>query len=323
MFAGIKHPTPVNREATVLNKSLSAAALLLFLSAVWTLSSTARAGDNADDKTVQRVGDQSAAAAPAELAATKPLKVLFLTGGGYHDYAKQAPFLKESLSHLANVDIDIVEGGRDSHATPDLLSDPKFGEGYDAIIYDLCYATDNKPPDAAKYEKVFEVTKAGKPAVLVHCAMHCFRPAEDWAKFAGMRTNHHEAFGPFAVRPADKENPITKGWPEDWKTAGDEQYVTEETYPDTVKLLISTGVGEKAKHPENVVAWQHTYGKGRVFGTTLGHDAKTTQDPHYLRLLANGLLWACDKLDDNGNPRPGYAATPQREHAGSGSGAKK
>ena len=238
---------------------------------------------------------------------TKPLKVMFIAGGGYHDYSKQAPFLKEKLSELANVEIGIVNGGKDSHAVPAIFSDPKFGEGYDAIIYDLCYATDSKPIDPKAYEKVLEVTKAGKPAVLVHCAMHCFRPAADWAQFAGMRTNHHERFGPFEARPADKNNPITKGWPDDWKTAGDEQYVTEEVYPDTVKLVISTGVGEKAKHPENVVAWEHTYGQGRVFGTTLGHDMKTTADPHYLQLLASGLLWACDKLDESGAPKPGYA----------------
>lgn len=244
--------------------------------------------------------------------AAKPLKILFLTGGGYHDYAKQAPFLKQKISELANVDIEIVNGGKDSHAVPEPFANAKFGEGYDAIIYDLCYAYDSKPIDPATYAKVLEVTKAGKPAVLIHCAMHCFRPAADWAQFAGMRTNHHEKFGPFAVRPADKDNPITKGWPEDWQTAGDEQYVTEETYPDTVKLLISTGVGEKDKHPENVVAWQHTYGQGRVFGTTLGHDMKTTADAKYLQLLANGLLWACDKLDPTGAPKPGYAgATPQ------------
>ena len=235
----------------------------------------------------------------------KPLKVLFITGGGYHDYAKQAPFLAEKLSEMANVTVEIKEGSKDGNVIPEILKDPNLGEGYDAIVYDLCYGADKHVPSST-YEKVFEVAKSGKPTVLIHCAMHCFRPAEDWAKFAGMRTNHHEPYGPFDVRPADEANPITKGWPQDWKTGGDEQYVTEETYPGTTKLLISTGVAEKNKHPENVVAWDHTYGKGRVFGTTLGHDMKTTADPHYLKLVANGLLWACDKLDDNGKPKPGY-----------------
>jgi type 1 glutamine amidotransferase len=217
------------------------------------------------------------------------------------------------LNELVNCEVEVVNGGKDSHAVPEIFSDPKFGDGYDAIIYDLCYATDGNA-DPKKYEKILEVTKAGKPAVLIHCAMHCFRPAKDWAEFAGMRTNHHEKFGPFEVRPADANNPIIKGWPADWKTAGDEQYVTEEVYPDTVKLLISTGVGEKDKHPENVVAWEHSYGQGRVFGSTLGHDMKTIEDPHYQQLLANGLLWATDKLKEDGTPKAGYAgAGPKKE----------
>jgi hypothetical protein len=44
-----------------------------------------------------------------------------------------------------------------------------------------------------------------------------------------------------------------------------------------------------------------------VFATTLGHDLKTAGMPEYHRLLANGLLWACGKLGDDGKPLEGYA----------------
>ena len=29
----------------------------------------------------------------------------------------------------------------------------------------------------------------------------------------------------------------------------------------------------------------------------------------YPQLLANGLLWVCDKLDDSGQPKSGYAGS--------------
>jgi hypothetical protein len=29
-------------------------------------------------------------------------------------------------------------------------------------------------------------------------------------------------------------------------------------------------------------------------------------DPRYLDLVTRGLLWACGKLDDQGQPLPGY-----------------
>jgi hypothetical protein len=31
----------------------------------------------------------------------------------------------------------------------------------------------------------------------------------------------------------------------------------------------------------------------------------------YLDLVARGLLWACDKLDENGQPKPGYGPVKQ------------
>jgi type 1 glutamine amidotransferase len=35
-----------------------------------------------------------------------------------------------------------------------------------------------------------------------------------------------------------------------------------------------------------------------VFATTLGHNNETVGDARYLDLVARGLLWAVDKLDD-------------------------
>lgn len=50
----------------------------------------------------------------------------------------------------------------------------------------------------------------------------------------------------------------------------------------------------------------NTYGKARVFGTTLGHSNQTMQREVYLDVVARGLLWACNKLDDDGKPKAGY-----------------
>ena len=50
----------------------------------------------------------------------------------------------------------------------------------------------------------------------------------------------------------------------------------------------------------------NTYGKARVFGTTLGHANETMQRDVYLDLVTRGLLWACGKLDEDGKPKAGY-----------------
>jgi type 1 glutamine amidotransferase len=97
-----------------------------------------------------------------------------------------------------------------------------------------------------------------------------------------------------------------KNFPDDWKTPGDELYQTIQMIEGAHPLL-------KAKSPrdgrEHIVCWTHDYGKARVFATTLGHDMKTAQSQDYLRLLAHGILWACDKLDKDGKPAAGFSAS--------------
>ena len=62
------------------------------------------------------------------------------------------------------------------------------------------------------------------------------------------------------------------------------------------------------KDVETVVVWSNEYGanKTRVFSTTIGHNNATVEDARYLDLVTRGVLWACGKLDDNGQPAAGY-----------------
>ena len=89
-----------------------------------------------------------------------------------------------------------------------------------------------------------------------------------------------------------------------WKTSGDELY-------QMISIDLQSHALLKAKSPqdgrEHVVGWTYQFGRGRVFATTLGHDMKTAGSPDYLQLLANGLLWSCNKLGDDGQAVSGYA----------------
>jgi uncharacterized protein len=231
------------------------------------------------------------------LHAAPSLKVLLVTSGGYHDYKTLGPYLTEHLSRLVNAQIELKSG-------LDLFADPKFAEAYDAVIYDVC----EDDTSAAILDNVMETVRGGKPAVMLHCSIHAFRKSpkiSQWETLCGMRSKVHDAFGPFTVTKLDQNSPITKSFPDGWATPGDELYQTISIDPQSHQLL-------KAKSPrdgrEHVVCWTFQYGKGHVFCTTLGHDLKTVAAPEYLRLVANGLLWSCDKLAPDGNPMPGYGA---------------
>src|SRR5258708_35374659 len=70
--------------------------------------------------------------------APAPIKALLFVGGGYHDYVKLAPHLTSKLSELANVAFVVKD-------TFESLHDPKFADGFDAIVYDWCF--DDAPDD--------------------------------------------------------------------------------------------------------------------------------------------------------------------------------
>ncbi len=235
----------------------------------------------------------------AALESKPPLKVLFVTGGGYHDYEKLAPHLASSLGGLVNATFEIK-------FTLLSLRAANFAEGYDAILYDMCF---DEVADEI-LENALQASRNGKPAVMIHCAVHAFRRSpkiREWETCCGMRSKVHDAFGPLSVVKLDLDNPITKLFPSDWKTPGDELYQTISIDPQAHPLL-------KVKSPqdgrEHIVCWTYQFGKGRVFGTTLGHDMKTAGSPDYIRLVGNGLLWACGKLEPDGSPTRGYS-TPQ------------
>jgi hypothetical protein len=247
----------------------------------------------------------------------KPIKALMLVGGCCHDYKKMPGVLTEKIGELANVKFDIkfLASAQEDAA---LLRDPHFADGYDVIVYDICFGEKWKDGD---YDGAIQVAQEGKPAVFVHCSMHTFRPPRDqkdpalkereaiadakWHALVGMDTRVHDKYTGFSTEKVENDNPILKSFPDDWKTAGDELYNTIKMMPTATPLL-------QAKSPTSgkvhTVAWINHFGKARIFSTTLGHDMKTGGDADYQRLLAYGLLWACDKLGDDGKPAAGYGA---------------
>lgn len=220
------------------------------------------------------------------------LKALLVTGGGYHDYKSLVPLLTDKISEFANVEWKVQWG-------PEALADPNFGKSVDVVVYDMCFDETIHP----SIDNVLKLTREGKPTVVIHCAVHSFKESDEWRSLVGEVSRVHDKYEAFAGQKVDPNHPVMKSFPDNWQTSGDELYQTIQMGPDSHSLLkvISPATGA-----EHIVCWTNQYGKGRVFGTTLGHDMKTAQQAEYQRLLAYGLLWACGKLDEQGKPLPGY-----------------
>ena len=235
--------------------------------------------------------------------AVKPIQALLITGGCCHDYARQMDILTQGISARANVQWTIFFENGDTKTKMNIYGSPVFAEGIDVIVHNECNADVD---DLPFIEKALAPHRNGLPAVVIHCTLHTFRSlkTDQWREFIGMSSNHHGPQQPIAVKILQPRNPIMIGLPADWTTWPEELYSIDKVWPNAQPLAEAYAQDEKKIDP---VIWTNLYnGKTRVFGTSLAHNDYTMENPVYLSLVTRGLLWACDKLGDNGQPKPGY-----------------
>ena len=238
-------------------------------------------------------------------SAAEPLRALLITGGCCHDYEAQKKILTEGISARANVTWTIVhEGDADSKTTKfSIYEKPDWAKGFDVVVHNECSGM------VTNVDWVEHIAKAhfdGVPAVVIHCSIHSYRNSttDEWRKLLGVSSYRHQARRLFTVISLKPEHPVMKGFPATWKYDPDELYEIKKVWPDCIPLAQSlTPKNESDTHP---CIWVNTYGKARVFGTTLGHGNETMQRDVYLDLVARGLLWACDKLEEDGKPKAGF-----------------
>ena len=154
--------------------------------------------------------------------------------------------------------------------------------------------------------RVLAPHKNGTPGIVVHCAMHTFRDlkSDEWREFLGVSTFRHGIQHPLDVKVVQPEHPIMKGFPSGWITAKEELYRIEKVWPGTT--VLAEAKAEDGDKKVSAVMWAHDYGKAKVFGTTIAHNNKTMADGVYLDLFTRGVLWATDKIEADGKPKPGY-----------------
>jgi hypothetical protein len=256
-------------------------------------------------------------------AAEKPLRVLLITGGCCHDYAKQKDILKKGLEERLNVVVDQVHTSDNStHPPLAILSHPGYADGYDLVIHDECGAGISDP---AVVEGVLKPHRDGLPGVNLHCAMHSYRigdpsaevipgtPHGLWFEYLGLQSSGHGPQEPISITFTDKDSPIAKGL-SDWTTIPEEHYNNVHVFDTAQAIAHGTQIIHQrsgtTKTNDSVVVWKNEYGpkKTRVFSTTIGHNNVTVADPRYLDLVSRGVLWATGHLNADGTPAAGYRA---------------
>lgn len=229
----------------------------------------------------------------------KKVNALLVTGGCCHDYNNQQWIVTKGISARTPVEWEILFEN-DMGKMREKLSKEGWADPYDIVVYNHCHAHE---VHADFVNSVVDVHKAGKPAVVLHCSMHSFHwkiPVEageekEWPQLLGVTSPNHGKHAQIDVVPTKADHPVMAGFPEKWTTPKGELYNITKTWPTATILASGTRIGEPAKNSHPCV-WVNQYGKGRLFGTTLGHHNETMDNDIYLDLLTRGFLWSLNLL---------------------------
>jgi type 1 glutamine amidotransferase len=96
----------------------------------------------------------------------------------------------------------------------------------------------------------------------------------------------------YDVKVTDKKDPVTKGL-KDFHMKSEQYYMHVDPNVKVLATTLYTGNPDPWIEGAIIpVVWKKTYGKGRVFYSSLGHVAKDFNVPEALEIMKRGIRWA-------------------------------
>lgn len=215
---------------------------------------------------------------PASADDLPRVKTLLWLGGPIHKFREIGDVVEPALEGYGRFDVTRVEEDLDAFL-------PERLQGFDLVVF---FNTLGEISEEQK-RGIMSFVAGGKGIAGFHSAADSFRGDPDWDALFGGHFIGHPPYRTFQVSILKTDHPITNGVEEFMTT--DEQYLMD--YDSRVEVLCA------ALHRGEWMpaAWVKKWGKGRVFYTTLGHDAKACTNEHFQSLLLRGCLWAAGQAD--------------------------
>jgi type 1 glutamine amidotransferase len=238
-------------------------------------------------------------------------------GGPYHAWQETTPYLKKMLDDTGLFKVDVVTappaGGDFSNFKPDWSKYKVVVSNYD--VPDVRWSDELK----ASFE---QYVKNGGGFVSVHAADNAFPNWQAYNLMIGIGgwrgrnqksgpywyfkdgklvsedapgpSGSHGARKAFQMINRDTTHPITKGLPEKWMHVPDELY-DRMRGPGQNMTVLSTAFSDPSNRGTNrdePILMVLSYGKGRVFHTTMGHDLAALNCVGFIATYQRGVEWA-------------------------------
>jgi type 1 glutamine amidotransferase len=218
--------------------------------------------------------------------APQPSRVLLVTGIDYpgHPWRETVPVLRAQLEQDQRLAVTVIE---DPH-----LLDSAALTNYAAVIIHFQNWEVPGPGPAAR-ENLRRFVANGGGLVLTHFA--CGAWYGEWPEFKNLAGRawfgpnggrQHDPHGTFTVNIKDPDHPVTAGL-KDFQTLDELYTCLEGDAPIRVLATAKSSVDGK----DYPMAFVCEYGKGRVFHSPLGHDARA-YNAEVGALLRRGTAWA-------------------------------
>lgn len=192
---------------------------------------------------------------------------------------------------------------------------PKGLGDFDAVV--IASADGEWGLAPAQKKALLEFVRSGKGLVVMHGGLDANHDWPDYIDMVGAEQVGHpfntveQPVYPFPIVVEDATFPASAFFPPRF-VKQDELYTLRNWSRQDVNVLLRIdasalpldGIGDQLPPDRDLpVAWSKSYGKGRVFASTLGHTREAYADPEIVRMYSEAIKWVLGLSDGPSTPR--------------------